>query len=337
MGFVVCVASALLACGGGGGNGSPAAQDKVGADRGSDANLENTTFLQTGQFIDAPVQGLQYRTATQSGSTDATGKFTFLNGETVEFRLYGQPLLSAPGFNVLTPFDIPAGSFNPNYSINLIRFLMTVDEDNIPANGIKLPTYTGAFQINFDQSIASFENDANVLGFISKTTTNRSLVSVQAAVAHIVGSLQNVSTDYKLDLQGKTGRSVMTNSKCSNGLQLGWRYTFGASSVRVVGNDTFITNNNTVCTTNAEETLEVSYAQLRQEDAFLSCAPVCTYAQLNRVQFIPSDADGRTAVEWSWHTPNTKKIYNVKTILLDPRNPGQQAALSTFFEVITLD
>lgn len=336
MTFVAAMACALLACGGGGGPGSPAVQDKIGAENDAGA-ATNNSLLQTGQFIDAPVQGLQYRTATRSGITDSTGRFTFLLGETVEFSLYGQALLSAPGFKVLTPFDVPAGSFNPNYSINLVRFLMTIDEDNNPGNGIKVPVYTGSFQINFDQSVANFEKDANVLSLLSKIATNRSLVSVEAAVAHLLRSLQNVQTDYALDLQGKTGRSVMTNTKCSNGLQLGWRYAFGPTSVRVVGNDTFVTNNNTICTTEPEESLDVSYELLRQEGAFLSCAPLCTYAQLNRVQFIPADGDGRTAVEWSWHTPNTKKIYHAKTILRDPRNPGQEAALATFFEVITLD
>ena len=297
----------------------------------------DTPDIQTGQFIDAPVQGLVYSTATQNGTTDATGLFSYRSGETVSFSLYGQPLLSAPGFKALTPFDIAAGSFNPNYSINLIRLLMTIDEDNNASNGIKLPAYSSPFRVNFDQTVFAFESDANVIAFLASAAAGRSLVSVQSAVEHISSSIGRISTPYTLNLQGKTGRSVMTNSKCSNGLQLGWQYTFGSSSVRLVGNDTFITNNNTICTTTPDETIEVSYADLAQEGAFLSCAPVCSYADMNKVTFVPSDPDGRTAIEWSWHTPNTKKIYSVKTILVDPRNPGQQSALSTFLEVLTLD
>jgi hypothetical protein len=58
---------------------------------------------------------------------------------------------------------------------------------------------------------------------------------------------------------------------------------------------------------------------------------------LNRISYVPSDTDGRTAVEWSWHTPSTNKIYTVKTILADPSNNNNPASLNTFYEVITLD
>lgn len=304
---------------------------------GSGGSASSTEQVQTGHFIDAPVQGLSYSTTSQSGTTDATGLFNYKTGETVQFKLYGQPLLSSVGFTTLTPFDIAAGSSNPNYSINLIRFLMTVDEDNNPSNGIKLPSYTSSFQVDFNQSIADFESDSRTSSFLASTAANRPLVAVQTAVEHIANSISQINTEYKLDLRGKTGRSVIRNSKCSNGLELGWQYSFDSSSISLVGNDTFITNNNSICTSGQQETLRVNYADTDLDGSFLACAPLCTYKQLNRITYIPSDPDGRAAVEWSWHTPNTKKIYSAKTIVHDPRNPGQQAALSTFFEVLSLD
>ena len=41
----------------------------------------------TGVFVDDPVQGLRYQTATQSGTTDAQGRFRYRSGQTVSFRV----------------------------------------------------------------------------------------------------------------------------------------------------------------------------------------------------------------------------------------------------------
>jgi hypothetical protein len=41
----------------------------------------------TGYFTDGPVQGLTYKTATQSGTTDNNGKFGYLTGAIVTFSV----------------------------------------------------------------------------------------------------------------------------------------------------------------------------------------------------------------------------------------------------------
>jgi len=59
---------------------------------GSGSGASNTETSQTvfeGVFIDSPVMGLAYSTATQSGLTDSRGTFTYLAGETVRFTLAG--------------------------------------------------------------------------------------------------------------------------------------------------------------------------------------------------------------------------------------------------------
>jgi len=60
----------LVGCGGGGGNSSG-----------------TTIPTKIGVFADAPVEGLSYKTATQSGFTDTQGRFKYKDGETVEFKL----------------------------------------------------------------------------------------------------------------------------------------------------------------------------------------------------------------------------------------------------------
>ncbi len=64
--LISLLALALTACGGGGGS----------------------STASVGTFADAGlVSGLQYQTATKSGVTDADGKFNYLPGETVTFKI----------------------------------------------------------------------------------------------------------------------------------------------------------------------------------------------------------------------------------------------------------
>ena len=66
--FVLAI-TFLTACGGGGGGGAG-----------------DTSTVNTGTFIDAPVQGLDYQTATQNGTTDNQGSFRCETGEEITFH-----------------------------------------------------------------------------------------------------------------------------------------------------------------------------------------------------------------------------------------------------------
>jgi hypothetical protein len=314
---------------------------------GDSGNPSTTINPLTGFFIDSAVQGLTYTTATQSGTTLEDGSFKYLPGESVTFKLYGQTISSPLGYEFLTPFDSSDTTLNPNYSINIVRFLMALDADGNPSNGISLPDYSQNININFNKSIAEFESvdNSEVVNALNSIASGRQLPSVLAAVTHINQSLSSINPDYTLNLEGKTATSTLSNSFCSNNLVLGWRYAFSAQSVSLTGSDTFNTQNNDVCTSPGEEILNIAYNgfevpadfEVFTSGDFLDCAPNCSYKQLNRVTYQDPDPDGRTAVVWSWHTPNTKKIISAKTVLIDPDNPGQLAALSTSFEVVTLD
>ena len=75
----------------------------------SDSGSSSTT--QTGTFVDAPVYGLKYSTATQSGYTDANGTFKYVDGETVEFKLGNLSLGNFTGQALVTPYNL-AGDTN---------------------------------------------------------------------------------------------------------------------------------------------------------------------------------------------------------------------------------
>jgi len=78
------VVTALSGCLSGGGSGS-------------------TNSLETGIFIDSPVSGLEYRTASREGVTNADGAFSYRRGETLTFSLGGVELGSAAGQSLLSP------------------------------------------------------------------------------------------------------------------------------------------------------------------------------------------------------------------------------------------
>jgi hypothetical protein len=128
---------------------------------------------------------------------------------------------------------------------------------------------------------------------------------------------------------------------CSNSVTAGWSYEFGATRIKVVGSDGFTTNSSApdpwLCTVNAEVTIEETYSQFYGSGEAFDCLPNCSYKELNRVSFVPSDPDGRTAVEWTWHTPGSNTIWYVKTILADPANNNHPNSLNTFVETITID
>lgn len=141
----LCLASALVAgCGGSGGSSGPQTL--------------------TGVFIDSPVEGVSYSTPTQSGTTNAAGEFSYEAGEQVTFALGSLELGSADGNSEVTVFDIagvqqmpttlrefedslfpPNGERTPfERAINLAVLLQTLDEDNDPANGIRINDATAA-------------------------------------------------------------------------------------------------------------------------------------------------------------------------------------------------
>jgi len=304
---------------------------------GGGGRATTTPGIQTGSFKDSAVAGLTYATATQAGTTDSNGNFQYKDGETVTFKLYGQEIASAVAYTTLTPFDSNDPNWDIDHAINLIRFLVTIDTDADPSNGITLPVISGSFNVNFKQDIFDFATSTEVASFLTSYASGRSLITIQNAISHFNTTLTGISDSYRINFVGKTATSRAISSKCSNNFVQGWRYTFGSQSVDMVGSDTFITQNNgSICTGIGTETLNWIYATLPTGE-FLDCAPSCSYAQINRITYVPSDADGRAAVISSWHTPNTNQIKSVKRIILDPANPGNPAALTKFTEILTFE
>lgn len=172
--FLLAASCLLTACGGGGGGGDG---------------------TQTGHLTELGIQGLHYETQSQSGTTDATGTYHYLAGETISFWI-GDLKVSddIPAKPYLSPVDF----FNDNLtqlnaggtdsyglssqrpvvktlaasgkSNNLMRLLMVLDDDKntsttniditqrtIDQINAALPTLTSS--IDFSAPTATFEDN----------------------------------------------------------------------------------------------------------------------------------------------------------------------------------
>jgi len=170
----LCLTALLSACGGGGGD-AP------------------TPTVLTGVFVDSPVNGISYNTATQSGKTNAKGEFSYLSGENVTFAIGRIQLPAVAAKATVTPLDIAKTTDVNNQIVsNILVLLQSLDEDGNPANGITISATALAqaiTNINFDVSPAAFAAHADVAKLVANSgSVNKTLVSAANAIAHFQGT-----------------------------------------------------------------------------------------------------------------------------------------------------
>ena len=94
----------------------------------------------TGVFRSDTVIGLGYVSGTHSGLTDKSGAFTYEEGQGIAFSV-GQVAIGAvpTAKTLLTPVDLVAqGTGASNRALNVVRFLMMLDQDLNVNNGIQI-------------------------------------------------------------------------------------------------------------------------------------------------------------------------------------------------------
>lgn len=181
---ILLIAMLFTACGGGGGGGS---------------SSNNETL--TGVFVDSPVEGLRWVSGGIEGTTDAAGTFQYKSGATVQFYVGDVLIGEATGNSVLIPVDLVASAqdiTDPTVT-NIIRFLMTLDNDNDPSNGIEITEASANLasgeSLDFTQSTLDFAASGDVQVLISTLTSAtdagaRSLTTVSDAHTHAENSIR---------------------------------------------------------------------------------------------------------------------------------------------------
>lgn len=148
LGLGIAAASVILisACGGGGG-GSSASTTKIGV------------------FSDSPVEGLTYVIGSRTAQTNASGQFSYEEGQTVTFKVGDIVLGSATASAFVSPVSLVSGATDETHPTvaNLAKFLQTIDDDNNPSNGIKLTSaiHNAALGRTIDFTLSDAAYDAN--------------------------------------------------------------------------------------------------------------------------------------------------------------------------------
>jgi hypothetical protein len=160
----------LTACGGGGDS--------------TTATATATETVSTGVFIDSAVEGLQYETATRSGTTNSLGEYDYLAGETVTFSIGGIVLGSTIAGPVATPLSLvpdATSATNPVVT-NIVRLLLSLDSDGDPDNGITISSdvTTAANDLAVDFSVADLSADDGITSLLNNI---QSLTLVSESVA----------------------------------------------------------------------------------------------------------------------------------------------------------
>lgn len=92
-----------------------------------------------GVFKDSNVSGLSYVSGGQKNVTGRNGEFKYEENSNVTFSVGGVNLGTAKAKNVMTPKDLVAdGEIDTPEVLNRVRFLMMLDKDNNPDNGIEI-------------------------------------------------------------------------------------------------------------------------------------------------------------------------------------------------------
>lgn len=195
----------ITACGGGGGSSTPSTSQ--------------------GKFIDAAVEGITYTSGTLTGVTDAQGNFSYQAGQSVTFSIGGITLGTVSGSAIITPVQLVTGATNqmdPTVT-NIVQFLVTIDDDKDPSNGIQITPaiQTAAASLSADFTLSGFDTDGNISSVIgtlttASTTGTQVLISDSAAQSHLSDSLfatmaGNYSGSYSGTDSGTWTVAVSTN------------------------------------------------------------------------------------------------------------------------------
>ena len=156
---LICALMALVGCNKDDDN--PVIPKEETVDPPKEETVNPPTVL-TGVFRDSEVQGLSFTTATQAGTTNDKGEFTFIAGEVITFKVGALTLGSAVADTLLTPISL-AKTINANANIesasaqNIAALLQTLDVDNDHSNGISIPesiaNAIGVQNIDFAQPV----------------------------------------------------------------------------------------------------------------------------------------------------------------------------------------
>jgi len=216
-----------------------------------------------GKFIDAAVQGITYTSGGTTGLTGADGSFTYENGQSVTFSIGGITIGTASGNAIVTPVQLVSGAVNQTNDVvtNIVQFLLTIDDDHDPSNGIQITpairTAAAGLSVDFTLGATAFDTDNNVSNVVGILTTasslgNQVLVSNSAAQTHLSGSLFSIlSGNYSGTYSGTDSGNWTVNIAVDGTVSGSGTANFDQSSFSITGSVTTSGTTNATAVGNA--------------------------------------------------------------------------------------
>jgi len=145
---------------------------------------EDTT--KTGYIADSGIEGLEYKTSSGIvGLTGDDGKYYFLDGDSVSFKLgnikFGSEISATT--KVITPLTLYGTDIkdykNDTETLNILRFFQTLDSDGFHDNGIQIDSKVTSKFYDVDEIDFSDEKDINAT--LLKVGITENLVDIQIA------------------------------------------------------------------------------------------------------------------------------------------------------------
>ncbi|CBL44598.1 Hypothetical protein HDN1F_10150 [gamma proteobacterium HdN1] len=173
----------LAGCGGGSSGSASNTQNDAPPTGGQEEVAPSETH--TGTFMG--MLGLDYETGVLRAITDENGRYRYVDGQQVTFRVGDITLGSVAGKSKVSVADLAQG--DPQAEENLTRFLLTLDYDMAPMNGVLI---TGEIRdlargktLNFHQDAASFRRDAEAL-LQAELVSDQYVVAYRHSAEHIL-------------------------------------------------------------------------------------------------------------------------------------------------------
>lgn len=180
---------------------NPVTPDNETVDPPKEETVDPAVVL-TGAFRDSEVQGLSFTTATQTGITNEKGEFSYLQGETITFKVGELTLGSAIAETLITPISlvktVDASATIESVAVqNIAAFLQTLDADSDHSNGItitqNMASAIGIQNIDFGEPVESILADI-VLNVAQNQGTALQIVYPGQAAENMAAAL-NISYD----------------------------------------------------------------------------------------------------------------------------------------------
>ncbi len=176
-----------------------------------------TTY--SGTFTDAPVTGLIYSTASQSGTTDSTGEYKYRSGETITFKLGTLILGSVPVDTALNPIVLAGDSGYNSISTKAKNIAMLLQ--NLDQNRSDISTITIVSEINdYDFSTIDLNNnglEASMSALLADTAIAPYIDQTDSTVITMTDAGTAMATNISADIPGDyTGIQTATDSYTPN-------------------------------------------------------------------------------------------------------------------------